>query len=199
MNIPENEKEPPIENMLRRLFFISFKEVNGARILSSYCNTYPLILNKEINSHWLPGVNMCYLKSVFNEQKFDENLLGYTVAEDIDFSYRLYKKYPTGLIITPRAKLIHRVSNKEREEKKRISYINQVDHFYFQFKNLNNFRYIVKFFWSIIGITILRALNFMFNLNNRSKLKFIYYIESLFYSIYNLKKIKKGNVREFPQ
>ena len=197
VNIPENEKEPPIENMLRRLFFISFKEVSGARIISAYGNTYPLRLNKEINSHWIPGVNMCYLKSVFDEQKFDENLLGYTVAEDIDFSYRLYKKYPTGLIITPRAKLIHRVSNKEREESKRISYINQVDHFYFQFKNLNNFTHILKFLWSLYGITILRSLNFIFNLNNKSKLKFVYYLESLYYSIINIKKIKKGKVRNF--
>ena len=197
VNIPENEKESQIENMLRRLFFINFKEVNGARILSSYGNTYPSVLNKEINSHWIPGVNMCYLKSVFNEQKFDEALLGYTIAEDIDFSYRLYKKYPLGLIITPKAKLIHRVSNIEREEKKRISYINQVDHFYFQFKNLNNFTHILKFLWSLYGITILRSLNFIFNLNNKSKLKFVYYLESLYYSIINIKKIKKGKVRNF--
>ena len=113
------------------LFFLRRRTKDKAIIVSPYGNLYPENLNRLINAQWLPGVNMCYRKEVFKEQKFDENLLGYTVAEDIDFSYRLYQKYPTSLFITPFAKIEHRGSQLERTPTEKMAYVNQVDHFYF--------------------------------------------------------------------
>lgn len=187
-----------IEKLLMSLFFLSFPEINKARIISAYGNTYPSKLSETMNSQWLSGVNMNYLKSVFIGQKFDENLLGYTIAEDIDFSYRLNKRHLNSLFITPFASLIHRVSNVERSPTERMSYINQIDHFYFNFKNLNkNWRQKFIFLWSLIGISLLRPIKFLISRKKSDYLKMKYYFKSLFYCLKNIKIIKGGKLRDF--
>jgi len=197
--INENlSKRRKFEIVLRKLFFLDNPDKNRARIISAYGNTYPKELNQVINSQWIPGVNMCYKKEVFREQKFDENLLGYTIGEDIDFSHRLYKKYPDSVFITPYAKLVHRASNVERTPTEKMAYINQVDHFYFFFKNKNDsFLERVKFSWSLVGITLLRTFNLLIKPTKVNYLKEKYFIKSLIYCLSNLKKIKSGKVREF--
>ena len=189
-----------LENVAKKIFFLRHFEKDKARIISAYGNTYPLSLKRNISSQWLPGFNMCYRKEIFkNGMKFDKNLLGYTIAEDIDFSYRVYKKYgPKSMIITPFAKIVHRASQVERYPTKRMSYVNQIDHFYFYFKNLNrNLKEKLIFAWSLFGITLLRLGNLILKPNKINFLKFIYYIESLSYCILNIKKIKNGKLRDF--
>ncbi len=184
-------------NLIRRIFFLGYYEYNRARIVSAYGNTYPINLQKTIVAEWIPGVNMVYKKSVFSEQKFDENLLGYAVAEDTGFSYSLHMKHPNTIFITPYAKLIHRVSQVAREPTRRLAYINQVDHFYFNFKNLNrNIAQRLIFIWSLFGISLLRTLSLL-TLKKSNYLKFKFFSQSLFYCLRNLDKIKRGRVREF--
>lgn len=186
------------ENLLKRIFFLRYIEKKErARIISAYGNTYPFYLKKTIKAQWLPGVNMCYKKDIFKEQKFDDNLLGYTIAEDIDFTYRLWKRHPDSLFITPFAKIKHRASLVERTPNEKMAYINQVDHFYFNYKNLNN-TLLQKtiFIWSLIGIILLRTVNLL-SFKKVDYLKWKYFFKSFFYCILNLNKIKKGKVREF--
>lgn len=179
-----------MENFLKKLFFIRYYE-NNARIISAYGNTYPNNLKNTIKAQWLPGVNMVYKKEVFNEQKFDENLLGYTVAEDIDFSYRLSKRYPNSIFITPFAKITHRASMVERYPTEKMAYINQIDHFYFNYKNLNkNFAQKIIFIWSLLGISFLRTLNMTIKPTKINYLKWKYFFNSLYYCIKNTDNIK---------
>lgn len=186
-----------IENFFKRIFFLSYPEKNKMRIISAYGNTFSSILDNNINSQWLPGVNMFYRKEVFKKQQFDNNLLGYTVVEDIDFTYRLFKKYPNGLIITPQPSIIHRASPAERYPTKRLSFVNQIDHFYFNYKNLNkNLFQRTIFIWSLLGIFLLRFFN-LFKFKKQNYLKFKFFLQSLFYCITYLEKIKAGKVRDF--
>lgn len=196
--VPQDKINNPVENLLRKIFLISHHEKGSARILSAYGNTYPPFLNKIISAQWLPGVNMVYKREVFKWQMFDSNLLGYTVAEDIDFSYRLFKSHPGSLFITPEAKLIHRASTAERVPSERMSYINQVDHFYFQFKNLNRRpSQKIIFVWSLSGISLLRILQYLFGFKKNNFLRLKFFFKSLFYCLGNIGKIKRGRVREF--
>lgn len=195
----QSEYYNPLENFSKGIFLLgNLENKERARIVSAYGNTYPRKLKRVVNSQWIPGVNMCYRKEVLKEQKFDENLLGYTVAEDIDFSYRLYKKYPSSLVITPFAKLSHRASTVERTPTEKMAYINQIDHFYFFFKNLNG-GYLdkIKFTWSLFGIGLLRTLNLLIKPGKISFLKWRYFLKSLYYCLTNLNKIKEGKVRDF--
>jgi glycosyltransferase involved in cell wall biosynthesis len=184
-------------NFIRRIFFLGYYEHNRARIVSAYGNTYPINLQKTITAEWIPGVNMVYKKSIFKELKFDENLLGYAVAEDTGFSYSLHKRHPNTIFVTPHARLIHRVSQVAREPTARLAYINQVDHFYFNFKCLNrNLAQKLIFIWSLFGISLLRTLSLL-TFKKSNYLKFKFFFQSLFYCLKNFDKIKQGRVREF--
>lgn len=186
-----------MQMFLKKVFFLGHYTRDKAKIVSAYGNVYPMNPSKTITAEWIPGVNMVYKKEVFDFQKFDENLLGYTVSEDIDFSYRLSMKHPNSIFITPHAKLTHRVSKVAREPTKRLAYINQVDHFYFNFKNLNKtLGQKLIFLWSLFGIFLMRFL-LVLTFNKKNYLNFKFFLSSLFYCLTNLDKIKKGRVRDF--
>ena len=194
---PEQNTSSKLFSLIKKIFFLGSLEKNRARIISAYGNTYPLSLKEIITSQWLPGVNMVYKKEVFKEQKFDENLLGYTIAEDTDFSFRLFKKYPNSVFITPFAKIVHLTSFSERTPAKEMAYINHIDHFYFNFKNLNNsLKEKIIFVWSLTGIIILNLM-LLFSFNKNKFLKSVYTFEALFYCFTHLSKIKKGELRDF--
>lgn len=200
VEIPETKENISVfEIFARRLFFLSYPQKNQSNILSAYGNTYPSMVDKVINVQWIPGVNMAYKREVFSKQKFDENLLGYTVAEDIDFSYRLFKKYPRGLFLTPFVDFKHRGSRIERYPTEKMAYINQIDHFYFYFKNLDDSIFSkIKFSWTLIGIFLLRCAK-LIKTRQRSDLdKLKFFIRSTLYCLNNLKIIKKGILRNFP-
>ena len=194
------EKSNRIENTLKKIFLLGYLESDPeARIISAYGNTYPANLNSVMTAQWLPGVNMAYRSDVLTTQRFDQNLLGYTLAEDIDFTYRLYKRHPNSLFITPFANLTHRASVTERAPTERMSYINQVDHFYFFFKNLNtSILNRIKFIWSLLGISALRTLNMIIRPTKSNYLKWKYFFKSLWYCLFHISDIKQGNVRNFP-
>jgi GT2 family glycosyltransferase len=185
-----------LENYLKKIFLLSNYE-NNQRILSPYGNTAPKKVEKIVDAQWLGGTNMIFKKEIFDRQKFDENLLGYTVVEDLDFTYRLWKKYPRQILLTPYAKINHRYSHEGRSPTKKLSYINQIDHFYFYFKDFKHPKDILLLLWPIFGISILRTTNLIVSPNKNNYLKWKYFFESLLYCITNLNKIRSGRIREF--
>lgn len=98
-------------NGIRKLFLIQHYGVNGCKIFE-----YPLTLTRITNCESLSGSNMAFRRAVFNEFKFDENLLKYAYLEDMLFTHSIYKKYPRSLYITPHAKCIHKWSEEGRME-----------------------------------------------------------------------------------
>jgi glycosyltransferase involved in cell wall biosynthesis len=155
-----------------------------------YSNRYPSGLTEPVQAQWMPGMNMVYKTDILDKHnmRFDENLLGYTLAEDIDFTYRIFKRNPKGLIITPHAPIIHRDAATHRQDVKKISYINQVDHLYFAMKH----NMIGKWWYNIFWITILRTLMAPVRFS-----KWRYYMSSLGYCLTHWKLIKQGKVREW--
>jgi len=185
--------------LVKKIFFLEHFEPKRARVLSVYGATYPYSLKDSIKSEWISGFNMFFKKEVFSEFTFDENLKKYSLAEDFDFTYRISKKYPGSLIITPRAKIVHRVSNIERMPAENISYMNQINHFYLNFKNFNsNTKERLIFLWSVMGISFLRTMQFIKTRKIKDALKLKFFVKSLFYCIKNLRKIKMGKL-EIPQ
>jgi GT2 family glycosyltransferase len=57
---------------------------------------------------WLSGCSMSYRTSVFDELRFDAGLSGYSMGEDLDFSFRAGRVGK--LVVTPEARLEHRAS-----------------------------------------------------------------------------------------
>lgn len=183
------------ETILRMIFSIEHKAPNDARVLSAYGAVYPSKLTKTINSEWLSGFNMAFKREVFDDLLFDENLSRYALGEDFDFSYGVHLTKPGSLYITPYAGLVHRVSTLERTPTKKISYMNQINHFYFNFKHFNrSFREKFTFAWVVIGISLLRTAQFVTRPGTLGALKLKLYFASLSYAITHLGSLRKGNL-----
>lgn len=77
----------------------------------------PLFLKKNkdsIYAQWLSGCNMAYRSKIFWDGNiFDEQLVGYSLGEDMIFSHQLYKKGHK-LAFSYEALLTHRISQENR-------------------------------------------------------------------------------------
>ena len=185
------DKDILLDNIKKVFGFDQFFE-KTAELRAPYQNTYPYNPPAEANASWFPGMNMMFKKEVFDVRgmRFDENLLGYTIAEDIDFTYSLYKKNPRALIITSKCPILHRSSQASRSDPKKLMYINQVDHLYFAMKH----NMLGRWWWNIFGLCLLRA-GAMFH--PKQTRKSLYFFQSLVYCFGHWNKIKHGKLREW--
>jgi GT2 family glycosyltransferase len=90
-----------------------FKVVNATPITlrpvvtRCFVNTYPHFPPLHpVHSEWLSGCNMSYRVGYIKNERFDENFILYGLGEDLEFSYRLFKK-GMKLLTIPSAKLKH--------------------------------------------------------------------------------------------
>lgn len=96
-------------NNLRKMFLLSHFAINRCGLFE-----YPVMLTKIASCEVLSGSNMAFRHVIFDEFKFDENLLRYSYMEDLLFTHSLYRRYPNSLYITPYARCIHKVSREGR-------------------------------------------------------------------------------------
>jgi GT2 family glycosyltransferase len=105
----------------------------------------------------LSGCNMAYRREVLNEFKFDENLSGYCFMEDVDFAYRVSRKYKN--IYTPFAKLDHNVSTAARDKAYARMKMTIENHHYLFKKNIpQDLKHELAFWWSVIGLVAMAML-----------------------------------------
>lgn len=141
-----------IAKTYRRLFFLPIGEGNDEVFPSGFPNftTKPKNI-KEVRV--LDGCNMSYRKDVLKDFKFDESLRGYALGEDADLSYRVSHRYK--LIVTPFAKVEHKVSGVSRITTAELEEKHIVNSHYLFKKNVpqtNGNK--IYFSWSRIGLII---------------------------------------------
>jgi len=118
--------------------------------------TYPHGIDKIIEVEYLPGANSAYRREVLDEFDFDENLEGYCYREDVDFSYRVSRKYRN--IYTPYAKLTHYRSPTAREKSAMLAKMRVMNHHYLFKKNLPQTAvHRLAFYTSLVGMLVRHA------------------------------------------
>jgi GT2 family glycosyltransferase len=179
------------------LFFIRFDEKNKFRLLPSYGVSTPTIVDKVINCEWLSGANNSWRREIFNDFEFDENLKRYSWGEDTDTSYRVYKKYPDSLFLTPHAKIIHKGSSDGRHLKKDIIYMDYVYYTYLFYKNIDQTtKNKLIYIWSRLGRLGLDVLSSAYQ--SDSKIEEIKHrICAPFYCLKHIKEIRAGDLEFF--
>ena len=137
-----------VERLFKKIFFLSQSSHNKAYLLPSGYPCHLESCNKITEVEVLSGCNMSYKKEVFRDFYFDENLKGYAYLDDVDFSYRVSRKYK--LVITPNAKLIHNTIRKSTNEKYHEI---KIYYHYLIFNKLltKNARTIAAFYISLLG------------------------------------------------
>lgn len=188
---------PKIHNITasQKIFFKARLEKNICRILPSLQTIYPNILTEVISCEWMSGSNCSYKRKIFDEFQFDEQLKRYSYAEDVDLSYRVNKKYPGSLFITPTARLIHNVSQTGRLPTKGL-YIMKHTYTFYLFNKIINQTLTNKmiFMWHKIGLMV-DASKSLFPKPSKLKIYELYYIILAYYiCIKYYKRIKSGHL-----
>ena len=65
------------------------------------------------SAEWLTGCCMAFRKDVFREIRFDERLQrfgGYAMAEDVDFSHRVFLRFGEPFLIASESLVVHHLS-----------------------------------------------------------------------------------------
>lgn len=100
------------------------------------------------------GYFMSFRREVFAHERFDEALAGYGHKEDIDFTYRVSRRYI--LVQTPKAKCEHLKTQTARLPAFHLQRMNLGNQFYLHRKNLpQDPRHRAALWWGLLGLFIL--------------------------------------------
>lgn len=182
----------------KKFFYIKFDKKNEYRLLPSLGVSIPSIVDEVINCEWLSGANQSYKREILQEFRWDENLKKYSWGEDLDTSYRIFKRYPHSLFMTPYAKLIHKTSQEGRHLKRDVVYMDVIYLTYLFYKNIDqNPKNKFIYWWSRMGRIILIMVLSIFKLSGLMETG--YALEATLYCIKHLSEIKKGDLKFFDQ
>jgi GT2 family glycosyltransferase len=181
-----------------RIFYIQLDEKNKFRLLPSLGVSFPSFVDEVINCEWLSGANNSHKKEILEEFRWDENLKKYGQGDDIDLPYRIFKKYPNSLFMTPYAKLIHKGSPEGRNPKRELVYMEEIYYLYLFYKNIEQtLKNKLIYLWSRVG-RIIRKMIFLTLKPSKSKLVEIKYtLGAIFSCMKHIRKIKKGDLEFF--
>lgn len=106
---------------------------------------------------WLSGCNMSFRRELFEEFHFDEGFGPNGWGDDMDFSYRVSRRYP--LRAAHRAFLLHRVDPAGRADAQSLGRMESYYPYRFFRKNMpKRFIHWAAFGWSILGILLKNVL-----------------------------------------
>ena len=184
-------------DIFNKLFYIYLDEKNKCRLLPSLGVSFPSFVDEVINCEWLSGANQAYKKEILEEFNFDENLKKYSQGEDIDMSYRIFKKYPRSLFMTPDAKFIDKGSQEGRIPKTELIYMDEIYLLYLFYKNIDqNLKNKLIYLWSRIGRIIFNIIfSFLKSKSKHTEIK--YRIGAPFYCMKHIREIKEGDLEFF--
>jgi len=100
-----------LSQLFRRIFLLDTSTGSGRLLLSGHPD-FNHDMSQTESVEILSGCNMTYKKNVFHSNMFDENLTDYSLGEDVDFSFRVSRKYP--LLQLADARLTHHMSQNAR-------------------------------------------------------------------------------------
>lgn len=102
------------------------------------------------------GYFMSYRRAVFEQERFDEALSGYASQEDIDFSYRVSRKWT--LVQTPHARCEHYKTITDRLDSTKLERMKLANHFYLFKKNMpQDLRHRSALWWGLVGLFLHNA------------------------------------------
>jgi GT2 family glycosyltransferase len=124
------------ENIIYKVLMLTYSEENKQTVRRSGMDVFPSEVTKVIPAQRLSGCCSCYRREVVTVLSFDTNLKRWAFMEDLDFSYRVYKKNPGFLYVIPHANIVHKASGDARLSTKLSIYMRTIYWFYVFFKDV---------------------------------------------------------------
>jgi GT2 family glycosyltransferase len=103
-----------LKNIFNRVFWLFNYSSNVYEVYPSIQASYGYKNSIVKSCQWFSGTNFSYKSFVLKEIPFDLRLIKYCEGEDIDFSFRVHKKFGE-LYINPDCKINHQASLESRE------------------------------------------------------------------------------------
>jgi len=142
---------------------------------------------------------MCYRGGLFEELSFDTNLKRWAFMEDLDFSYRVYKKNLGTMHAIPSAIITHKKSAKSRLPSRERTYMTTIYWFYIFFKDMleNSILNLIAFLWALTGNLVTIAGKAIIKRKHTHVRELVCLANSYFYAFKHLRKIKGRNLDFF--
>ena len=162
----------------------------------SFIPTSPKIMKTTV-VEWLSGCNMAYRREVLESMDFDWRLLKYSYSEDVDFSFRVYKKYGEGsLWLLSDAKLIHNHSPSGRLLGFRLEAHRRIVNMYMLYKHFGDTKLnILVFLWWNLGEILEQVLGGILHRELKDRINNVKVIlRAIRFTLDNLGRIRKGDI-----
>ncbi len=199
---PSYDIRQRVGNAVCKVLMLFYYEQNRLAVRRSGTSIFPYgcPITEEIEAQRLDGCCMCYRRQLFNELSFDTNLKRWGFMEDLDFSFRVYKKHPGRLYVIPYAIVAHKKSRESRLPSR--TRIDMATHYWFY-----------VFFKDIFESSILNLMAFLLALTGnlvttvgeliikrkpkRQWWELVYLLDSYFNALRYLREIKRRNLGFF--
>jgi len=190
-----------ISNAVRKVFLLFYYEQNKLAVRRSGTSIFPYSypLTSTINAQRLDGCCMCYRAELLEELSFDTNLKRWAFLEDLDFSYRVYKKNLGTMHAIPSAIIAHKKSAKSRLPSRERTYMTTLYWFYVFFKDVieSSILNLIAFLWALTGNLVTTAGGVIAKKKRTRVRELAYLIGSYFYAFRHLRRIKRRNLDFF--
>ena len=131
------------------------------KVLSSGFVSTELPLTKNLYSEWLCGGATIWKREILENYSFDEWYAGWAYHEDVDFSYRVSKKFD--LVVTVGSNVWHNPPPYNNSKKYSLGKMMVVNRYHFVKKN-PEFS-VFPFYWSTSGQILLNVLKSLWDLD----------------------------------
>lgn len=189
-------KEKTID-FIKKVFLMDRQSNEDGYIYPSFFGNQPAGFTEVKRCQWVSGGNSLVRASVAKDIKFDDKLISYSFAEDKDFSYRVFKRYPDSVYSLPGAKLEHLEEGGEsRISPLRLYYMRTVYIYYFFFKNIEQtFLNRILFGWSRIGLLLSYSIpRIKFSHGIEFEYKLFKHLKSEFFALKHIKELKRQSL-----
>ena len=155
---PKQPARPPLISILwRKLFGIGgwWPEASG-KMRSGFWVEGVSIAAGVRKLEYMTGWFMSFKREIFEHERFDERLSGYAHKEDVDFTYRVSRRYV--LLQTPKAICEHFQTVTSRLPSHQLMRMNLGNQFYLHRKNMaQDARHKFALWWGLLGLFILNV------------------------------------------
>jgi GT2 family glycosyltransferase len=154
--LEERKKESKFFDIFHHVFGMIFLRDSWKKGCVTISGHHARLPDKSSYVEWINGASQAYRKNVLAEFRVDEKLetlSPYAYYEDLDFSYRISRRY--SLFLNSRAKAVHKGSTSLHPDFLKINSEKVQNHYYLIEKHKFNR---VAFWWSTFGLLIVHVI-----------------------------------------
>ncbi len=188
-----------LENLINKVIMLTYHMPNRLSVRRSGAAVFPQKLTKVITVQRMMGCSFCLMRSVLSEFRSDTNLLKWGCYEDLDLTYRIYRRYPGSLFAIPTATVVHKHSAQSRLQSRKLHRMTTVYWFYVFFKDLSDESILnpLAFMWAMGGFLFWTVMGAITNQDGTRLMVTRYLLRDYAESLYHLRSIRQRNLNFF--